>query len=399
MTRQPLILHGDAAFMADPFPSYATWRRRAPIHRAVTPNGSAAWLVTRYLDVRRCLVDPRLSLDKTNSRSGYRGLPLPPALDANLLNMDPPQHSRVRRLVSTAFTPRRLRRLEPSIRRHTVDLLAAADTDGRIDIVGEFAFPLSLHVIATVLGVPQGALGAFQGWAEALFVPHSTDRFTVGQAVNQIDALVRALVNDARSRHATSLLGTLVTARDHGDRLSEDELTSLAFLLLLAGHETTAHLIGNAVLALLERPHHLASLRARPGLLPVAVEEFLRFTGPNPYAIRRFALDDVQIGVVRVPAGDTVLLGLASAHRDPDAFEDPDTLRFDRTDNTHLAFGHGAHYCLGAALARTTIRTAIGALIDRYPRIELESAPGALQWRPSFRSRGLVRLPILVERH
>ncbi|MEU3615643.1 cytochrome P450 [Streptomyces sp. NPDC006872] len=400
----PLVGHDE--LIADPYPAYARLREAGPVHRITGTDGLPAWLVTRYDDVRRALADPRLSLDKRNAKpGGYRGLALPPALDANLLNMDPPDHTRIRRLVSQAFTPRRVAALRAPIRETADALLDAIEPLGRADLIASYAAPLPIAVICDLLGVPSHDRRDFRSWTDALVAPDPAEPSRTKQAVGSMLAFFTRLIADKRSNPADDLLSALIAVRDEEnggadgradgeDRLSEDELMSLAFLILFAGYENTVHLIGNATVALLGHPDQLAALRADPGRLRSAVEELARYDGPAPLAIRRFPTEDLTIGGVTVPAGETVLLGLAAAHRDPARFTDPDRLDLGRDATGHLALGHGIHYCLGAPLARLETEIALAALLDRFPRLSLAVPAGELRRRPAMRARGLLALPV-----
>ncbi|MER6445347.1 cytochrome P450 family protein [Streptomyces venezuelae] len=396
-------LQGD--LIHHPHDAYRHLRDSAPVQRIAGATGEPAWLVTRYEDVRSALADPRLSLDKSNAAQGsYRGLSLPPALDANLLNMDPPDHARIRRLVSRAFTPRRVEAMRPGIRRTADGLLDALGTEGRTDLIASYAAPLPITVICDLLGIPDDHRKDFRAWTNELIAPDPSRPQAVKQAIGAMLAFFTGLIAHKRRHPADDLLSDLIAVRDSGadgdgdggpgardgDRLSEDELTSLAFLILGAGYENTVQLIGNAVHALLTHPEHLARLRLDPSKLPEAVEELTRYEGPALLAIRRFPTEDVAIGDVTVPAGETVLLSLAAANRDPARFADPDRIDFDRDTSGHLALGHGIHYCLGAPLARAEVEIALAALLDRFG--SLTPAETEPQWRQSLRARGLLTL-------
>ncbi|MFF3456039.1 cytochrome P450 [Streptomyces sp. NPDC002730] len=381
--------------MADPYTVYARLRESGPVHRIAGTDGLPAWLVTRYDDVRQALADPRLSLNKRNAAPGnYRGMALPPALDANLLNMDPPDHTRIRRLVSQAFTPRRIAELREPIRRTADQLLDAIAPHGRADLIASYAAPLPITVICDLLGVAPEDRRDFRAWTDALVAPDPAEPSRAKEAVGGLLASFTQLIARKRAEPADDLLSALTAVRDEEDRLSEDELMSLAFLILFAGYENTVHLIGNATLALLSHPDQLAELRADPDRLGGAVEELARYDGPAPLAIRRFPTEDIAIGGVTIPAGETVLLSLAAAHRDPHRFTDPDRLDIGRDATGHLALGHGIHYCLGAPLARMETEIALAALLERFPRLELDVPHGDLRWRPSMRARGLLSLPV-----
>ncbi|MFE0602510.1 cytochrome P450 [Streptomyces sp. NPDC058892] len=385
-----------------PHSVYARLRDTVPVCRITGTDGTPAWLVTRYDDVRAALADPRMSLDKSRAgEGGYRGLSLPPALDANLLNMDPPDHTRIRRLVSRAFTPRRTEQLRTPIRATADRLLDALGEAGTADLVAAYAAPLPIVVICDLLGVPEDRRLDFRTWTDALIAPDPERPRAAGEAVVAMLGFFTELMAHKRSSPGDDLLSDLIAVRDgngngngdgEGDRLSEDELMSLAFLILFAGYENTVQLIGNAIHTLLEHPEQLARLRDDPSGLPAAVEEIARYEGPAPLAIRRFPTEDLTIAGVTVPAGETVLLSLSAANRDPDRFPRPDLLDLDRDTSGHLALGHGIHYCLGAPLARAETEIALTALLERYP--VLEAAASAPRWRPSLRARGLTELPV-----
>ncbi|MFF2142957.1 cytochrome P450 [Kitasatospora sp. NPDC058190] len=383
------------SLIADPYGAYTKLRAEAPVRRIVGPDGLPVWLVTRYPDVRQALADPRLALDKAHAAPGnYRGFSLPPALDANLLNMDPPDHTRIRRLVSRAFTPRRVSALHAPIERVAEQLLDTIEPLGRTDLLASYAAPLPITVICDLLGVPEDDRLDFRSWTDTLITPDPARPEQTRAAVKSMLGFFTGLIERKRAEPADDLLSDLIAVRDEQDRLSEDELTSLAFLILFAGYENTVHLIANAVLALLTHPEQLAALRAEPELIASAVEEFARFDGPAPLSIRRFPREDVTIGDVTVPAGETVLLSLASANRDPEQFTDPDRLDLRRRENGHLALGHGIHYCLGAPLARMETSLALTALLRRFPDLALDVPVGRLRHRPTMRARGLLELPV-----
>ncbi|MFD3436364.1 cytochrome P450 [Streptomyces sp. NPDC058685] len=382
--------------LTDPYAVYARLRETASVRRITGPDGSPAWIVTRYEDVRQALADPRLSLDKRHALpGGYRGFALPPALDANLLNMDPPDHTRIRRFVTQAFTTRRIEELRTPVRRIADELLDAVAPHGRADLVAAYAAPLPIAVICELLGVPPHSRRDFRDWTDALVAPDPAQPGRAGQAIGSMLGFFHELLAHKRAEPADDLLSALIAVREEGeDRLSEDELMSLAFLILFAGYENTVQLIGNAVLALLRHPDELAALRADPTRIGSAVEELARYDGPALLAIRRFPVEDVTIGGVTVPAGETVLLSLASADRDPARFPEPDRLDLSRDTAGHLALGHGIHYCLGAPLARLETGVALSALLERFPRLALDTAESELRRRPSARARGLISLPV-----
>ncbi|MFE3763131.1 cytochrome P450 [Streptomyces sp. NPDC059104] len=383
-------------FARDPHAVYAALRAAGPVHRVALPDGSAVWLVVREADVRAGLSDQRLSVDKRHSATGFSGFSLPPALDSNLLNVGPEDHLRLRRLVAHGFTPRHVDRLRDTVRaavdERTAHLAGLLDGGGEADLVAEFARPLPLRVIGALLDVPSDDRDRFSGWISAMLAPGSREELV--RSIGEVHGFLVDLVAARRARPGDDLLSDLITARDEGDRLTEEELVSLAFLILGAGSENVQHVISAGVLTLLDHPGQLARLRAEPARTADAVEELLRYTSPNQTAIRRFPTEPVEIGGVRIPAGDTVLFALASAHRDPDRYPDPDRFDIDRADKAHLALGQGMHYCLGAPLARLQLTLALGAIVDRFPDLRPACPADRLRWHATFRFHALRELPV-----
>ncbi|RKT05200.1 cytochrome P450 [Streptomyces sp. 3211.6] len=377
-------------FAVDPYAVYARLRAEGSVHRVALPDGAPVWLVTHEADVRAGLADGRFSVDKRHSRGGFKGFSLPPALDANLLNIGPEDHLRLRRLVAQGFTPRHVEGMRTAIQA-AVDafgdrLVARLEAEGTADVVAEFARPLPLKVIGDLLAVPEEEYGRFAGWIGSMLLPGSGEE--LAGAVRSVHGYLVELVAARRAAPGDDILSGLIAARDSGDRLGEDELVSLAFLILMAGSENVQHLISGGLLTLLT--HGLE----RPELLPEAVEELFRYAVPNHTAIRRFPTEPVEIGGVRIPAGDTVLFSIASAHRDPARYPDPDRFDPGRADKAHLALGHGVHYCLGAPLARTQVTLALGTLLRRLPGLRPAVPVRELEWSTTFRFRALRALPV-----
>ncbi|MDT0346866.1 cytochrome P450 family protein [Streptomyces litchfieldiae] len=392
-------------FAADPYPAYAWLRENAPVYRAVLPSGVSAWLVTRYADARRALADPRLSKDPGRHRaaehaSGRVGIPGERGANVmtHLLNIDPPDHTRLRRLVSKAFTPRRVAEFGPRVRELCDGLVDGFAGRGAADLIDEFAFPLPIYAICDLLGVPAEDQEDFRRWA-GMMLHTAGKRGGVGRAVRRMRSYLGELIHRKRGELGDDLISGLIRASDHGEQLSEEEAAAMAFILLFAGFETTVNLIGNGMLALLRNPGELGRLRAGvlagdEGLLASAVEELLRFDGPVELATWRFASEPLTLGGARVGRGDPVLVVLAAADRDPERFAAPDVLDLGRVDNPHLGYGHGIHYCLGAPLARLEARTALGVLLRRLPDVRLAVDPGELRWRGGLIMRGLRSLPV-----
>jgi cytochrome P450 len=384
----------DPHFQANPHPVYARWRQETPVCWVTLPSGLDAWLITRYDDARSALSDPRLSKALPMRAPGVSatspGISGP--VSKHMLSADPPDHTRLRRLVSAAFTARRVEALRPRIEEITDELLDAMAGRDRVDLIDAFAFPLPIQVICELLGIPSADRDSFRTWSN-IIVTGSQARDRLPGAMQAMIGYIRALIADRRVRGGDDLLAGLIGVRDREDRLSEDELTSMVFLLLIAGHETTVNLIGNGAYLLLSRPERWARLRADPALLPGAIEEFLRYEGPLETATFRVAAEDLEIGGQRIAAGEPVLVVLLSANRD-ERFPDAGELKLDRAQNPHLAFGHGIHYCLGAPLARLEAQVAFGKLMARFPDLRLDVPAGDLSWRPGLLLRGLHDLPV-----
>ncbi len=380
----------------DPHPGYAALREQDPVRLVTLPSGFKAWLVTRYADVRQALTDPRLSKDEA-LRAQLAVLSFPRDVEANMnnhmLNADPPDHTRLRKLVSAAFTARRVEAMRPRIQEIADSLLDDLARRDEADLLDAFAFPLPIQVICELLGVPGEDRGDFREWSNAI-VSGTVAGDRLLPAAESMVAYLRGLIEQKRAEPTDDLLSALIAARDGSDRLTGGELSSMVFLLLVAGHETTVNLIGNAVHSLLTHPDQFAALRADPSLLPGAIEEFLRYESPVETATFRITTEPVEIGGVTVPANQVVLLSLLSANRDADHFDEAGALDIRREDGHHLAFGHGIHYCLGAPLARIEAQIALGSLLDRFPGLELAESPDELRWRQGVLMRGLRQLPV-----
>ncbi|MFS4093152.1 cytochrome P450 family protein [Streptomyces sp. AF1A] len=404
-------------FASDPYPAYAWLRQHAPVHRTRLPSGVEAWLVTRYADARQALADQRLSKnpahhDEPAHAKGKTGIPgeRKAELMTHLLNIDPPDHTRLRRLVSKAFTPRRVAEFAPRVQELTDRLIDGFAARGSADLIHEFAFPLPIYAICDLLGVPREDQDDFRDWA-GMMLRHTKAghgggrRGGVARSVKMMRGYLAELIHRKRQalpaepRPGEDLISGLIRAFDHGEHLTENEAAAMAFILLFAGFETTVNLIGNGTYALLTHPeqrHRLQDSLARGehGLLATGVEELLRYDGPVELATWRFATEPLTIGGQRIAPGDPVLVVLAAADRDPERFADPDVLDLARRDNQHLGYGHGIHYCLGAPLARLEGRTALATLLSRLPDLRLGADPADLRWRGGLIMRGLRTLPV-----
>lgn len=376
-------------------PMYALLLAEEPVSRVRLPYGEPAWLATRHADVKAVLGDPRFS------RELAQGLDQPrlrrEALGDGIMGMDPPDHTRLRRLVGKAFTARRVELMRRDVRERADRLIDAMIGHGApADLVEEFARPLPVSVICDLLGVPAGEHRVFRAWTEGLTDDATAKASVFAELGAELDAYVAGLVARRRAEPTDDLLGALVRARDDGDRLSEDELVSLAGAgLLTGGVETVSAGLPSFVYALLTHPDQLALLRSRPELIGSAVEELLRFVPINTAAMfARYAVEDVELGGVTVAAGDAVLAALHAGNRDPAVFADPDRLDITRADNPHLTFGHGPHFCIGAQLARLELQEALGRLLARMPDLRLAEGGAGTRWKFGVIVRGPSALPI-----
>jgi cytochrome P450 len=374
----------------DPHPALAELRQAGPVHRVVTPGGIPFWLVTRWDEARRVLTDPSLS-----KRQPVDGLPpeLRAAISTQMLLRDPPDHTRLRRLVAAAFTPRRIEELRPHVEQITDRLLDGLTAAPEVDLIDRLAFPLPFEVISELLGIPAAERASFRAWSNTIILGDLSSG-DMARAMGELVEYLRDLLARKRRQSATDLLSALLAVVDDGDRLSDDELISMAVLLVVAGHETTVNLIGNAVYLLGRWPDQKQRLLDDPGLLPAAVEEVLRLASPTATTTYRVTTRPLTIGDTTIPAGEQVLVSLLAVNRDEFRFAEPDTFDPVRRDGGHLAFGHGIHFCLGAPLARMEAQVALGRLLERYPDIRLAVPWPELQWRTGLLMHGLVTLPI-----
>lgn len=390
-----------ATFKANPFPFYAQLRAEAPVFAVKLPTKERAWLVTRYDDVLSVLKDERFAKDRRNAMSPeqLKKQPwIPPMfkpLERNMLDLDSPDHARLRALVHKAFTPRLIEQMREQIQALTNELLDAVEPNGSMDLIADFALPLPLTVIGRILGVPSEDNDKFHRWTKTM-ISGGTNRnlFVLVPSMMSFMGYLKKLIKQRRAAPKDDLVTALVQARDGSDSLSEDEILAMIVILLVAGHETTVNLIGSGTLALLEHPDQLAKLRNEPTLIKTAIEELVRFVCPVETATERYAREDIPIVGTTIPRGELVLAVLGSANRDAKYFDNPDALDITRSNNKHLSFGHGVHYCLGAPLARLEGQIAISTLLQRLPNLHLSVAPDQLRWRGAFVLRGLEALPV-----
>lgn len=392
-------------FRADPHPVYAALREKAPVCPLSPPHGVETYLITRYDDARAALADPRLSKDMYGAIDAYHRIfgDSSIALDDNMLFSDPPKHTRLRRIVGSTFTPKRVESLRTRVQEITDHLLDQCPTTGTVNLLPEFCFPLPLHVICELLGVPENERKQAQEWsatvAQTGFGPEARKALEVAEG-NLRDYLAD-LCARKRKEPDNGLLSALVTAQDQEGALTDHELVSTAWVLLFAGHKSTAYQIGNAVYHLLCRPEQKRLALRDATSLSAAIEEVFRFETSVENSTFRYAKEDVVIRDQLIPKGALVQISITGANRDPEMFAEPDTMDVERPNvqATHLAFGYGPHYCIGAPLARLEMQTALASLFGRYPRMALDVAPEEARWLtvpfPAF--RGLAELPVVLD--
>lgn len=392
----------DPAFKSGVHAYYTTLRTAEPITRVSTPDGDS-WLITRYDDVMAAVKDERFiknasSLLSPEEAEAMAGQPEAMKLiSQQMLYMDGADHRRLRRLVEQAFTPRAIQSFEAHLKQRAEELLAAAKERETFDIVNDYALPLTFSLLSDILGIPAEDQEKVQKWVQTLMQNigriQGTAKLRVLRSLEQCSQYFKALYS-SKSTDDNDLIAQLLKA-DFGDQpLTESELLAMSFLFITAGYETTVHLIGNSVLALVEQPELWDDLKRNPDLLPQAIEEFLRYDGPVETSTPRYAREDFEFGGTQFKRGDLVTLVFTSANRDGERFENPEKIDFRRPENRHLAFGYGAHYCVGAPLARLEMHVALSALLKHYDRLELAVAKEDVRWRLGMLMRGLEVLPV-----
>lgn len=384
-------------FRSNPYPFYARLRKEHPVIQVMTPEGHRAWLITRYEDALNALKDKRLSKDIRNLGEKPPWVPkyFEP-LARNMLDLDDPDHARLRALVHKAFTPKLIETLRASIEALAEELIELARPRGRMDLIAEFALPLPVAVISQMLGVPKRERDKFHRWSNVI-VSSQSSKFGALKAIPSVISFLRYIRRLVRLRQVNpenDLTTALIQAEEAGDRMNADEMLAMIFLLLIAGHETTVNLIGNGMLALLTHPEQMEKLRDDPSLVASAVEEMLRFDSPLEMATERYTTEEVEYSGAEIPAGARVYVVIASANRDEQQFERADQFDITRTNNRHLSFGMGAHYCLGAPLARLEGQIAVTALLKRMPKLRLAVPYNEISWKPGLILRGVKALPV-----
>lgn len=398
VTAADAILELTDDFYQDPHAVYRELRARGPIHR-IRLEGVLGWLVVDHEVAKQAFVEPGIS-KKIGSPEGQAVLAqngaaemFNGAINDNMLFADPPQHTRLRKLVTKAFTGRAIRELGPRITALADELLDRMCEQERVDLLDSYAFPLPVAVICELLGVPDDDKDDFRAWT-AVVVNDSAPIEERTAAGISFFTYMNELIAARTDSPGDDLLSELIIAKSDGDRLDQSELISMLLLLLAAGHETTVNLIGNAAYEMLRDPEIARRLRAEPDRVPAYIEEILRCQGPVHLATARYTTRPITLGGQDIGAGEFIMISLAAANRDPARFADPDRIDIDREDNRHIAFGHGIHFCLGAALARMEATIAITRLLDRIPELTLDAGPADLSWRKSLLIRGLAALPV-----
>lgn len=385
----------------NPYPTYARLRREEPIALVHLPFFGKTYFISRYADVLEALKDPRISTDVgSNTEKGRNWMPSSvSALGKNMLTKDDPEHRRLRDLVHKAFTPRRIQSMTERITAITDELLDKADRQNEVDLVADFALPIPLVIISEMLNVPDEDRMYFHQLTSTFLESTTSGLLHTIMSYGKLRKIIKyfeGLIAERRKQPGDDLISALIAVEEEGDRLDQEELIGMLFLLLLAGHETTVNLIASGALALLEHPSELENLRANPELWDSALEELLRYTNPVELSTPRHAKEEIHWHGVTIPAGHRMLVGIGSANRDETVFDNPDVLNITRAPNKHLAFGFGIHYCLGAPLARMEGRIALQSLIERFPNLTLAKAPEELTWRSSTLVRGLKALPVCM---
>jgi cytochrome P450 len=383
------------ALPGQPAPDIRTISGDRPVFRAELPGGRIVWLVTGYENVRQVIIDQRfsraLAVAPGQARPGFEMF-----ASGSINGMDPPEHTRLRKLVASAFTARRVEAMRPrvtSIVNQLIDAMLGRPQPA--DLVAGFSLPLPAQVICEMLGVPAGGLKQFHAWSDTIIGDWQRDSDEIMTALAEMYGYFGGLIETKRARPADDLMSALIAARDEGDRLSEQELTVMCCSLLIAGHETTANQINLSLLLLFDHPGEVATLRADPGLIPGAVEELLRCSRLGGLPPARVTTEDVRIGGVVIPAGEQVIALTGTANRDPSVFTDPDRFDVIRDAASHLSFGAGVHHCLGAQLARVELQEAFRGLIGRLPGLRLAVPAGELEFKPGMAIHSLRELPVL----
>jgi cytochrome P450 PksS len=388
-------------FKADPFPFFAKLRTEQPVYRTTLPDKTQVWLLSRYDDVSTLFKDSRFvkrrysAMTSEQLRKQQWMPPMFRPLERTMLDLDPPDHTRLRQLVQHAFTPRLIDKMRARVQMLADELLDTVSAKGEMDLIHDYALPLPMTLITEILGVPKRDHDKFHKWSKAIVsVNQFNSNWRVLPTMWMFIRYIRSFLRMRRADPQDDLVSALIKAEEAGNSLSDDELLAMVFLLLVAGHETTVNLIGSGMLELMRHPEEMEKLRREPSLIRLAIEELLRYTSPVFMSTERYARETVTIHDVTISRGEMTLGVIGSANRDETVFDHPDALDITREENRHLSFGLGIHFCLGAPLARLEAQIAINTLLQRMPNLHLKVSPGILRWRPSLILRGLEALPV-----
>ncbi|WP_409293472.1 cytochrome P450 family protein [Peribacillus sp. SCS-37] len=382
-------------FTRNPYPLYSELRETEPLYRTMFPDGQSGWMVTRYRDAVEVLKDSRFIKDFAKLYGGNMGHES--IFTENMLFSDPPDHKRLRGLAQKAFTPQMIEKMRGRIQEITDELLDAAAGKKKMNLIDDFAFPLPIIVICEMLGVPAADRDKFRIWSNSLIEGSNGEHANeIYQHMNEFVEYLGNWFARTRENLGDDMISKLIIAEEEGDKLTERELYGLVSLLIIAGHETTVNLIGNAVLALLEHPDQKEKLLENPELIQKTVEEALRYNGPVEFSTSRWTGEDFEFKGQQLKRGDLVIVALNSANHDGEKFSDPDVFDITREKSQHLAFGTGIHLCLGAPLARLEGEIAISSILGRFPDMKLDAAKEELEWRPGMIVRGVKEIPLKI---
>jgi cytochrome P450 len=395
-------------FMQRPYEILEKYREAGRLHHVIFPHGADVWLVTQYEDVRQLLSDPRVSKDGRRMNemfARHSGIPVEEGESANvgfdnelswhMLNSDPPRHTRLRSLVSKAFTLRRMDAFRPRIEEITGELLDTFAGRDDIDLVSEYAAPLPIIVICDLLGIPFADRDSFRRWAVEL-VGAGQDPEVVENASKNVIEYARASIAEKKQHPGDDMISALLEGRED-DRLTDDELVAMIFLFTVAGHITSQHTLSNGIFSLLTHPDQLAKLRSDMSIMPRAIDELMRYDGGVGVATFRFTREEVEVGDQVIPPDQILALSITSAHRDDNKYPDANTLDLERRPLGVLGFGHGTHFCIGQPLAKIQTEVGLTELFNRYPHLRLTvDDPRVLRWENSTLLRGLITLPVSV---
>lgn len=391
--------------LRNPHPILAQMRQDAPLVKLNRMEmTSIPWLLTRYDDCVKLTKDERFTKDMLRQPGAKSNDPndmmmqAAASINRHMLTVDPPDHTRLRNLVHRAFTPRMIREMGGRVQQIADNLIDEMQGKSQIDLIADYTFPLPITVIAELLGIPASDREKFRGWTQTIIVDGTRGVNGDGIAAAALEFIMyfHQLFDERRAAPQDDLISGLLQVEEAGDKLDSQELISMVFLLLAAGHETTVNLLANGTLDLLRHPDQLKLLRENPTLMDSAIEEMLRYNGPVGATTMRWALEDVEMYGQVIPAGDMVLASLLGADRDPNVFENPDIFDITRDPNPHIAFGHGIHYCLGAPLARLEGKVAFNALLTRLPNLSLAIEPEKLEWNETILLHSMKSLPVNI---